>query len=227
MRGESPVVSVSKSPELDIESDGYSTEGYTSGAYASDEDICGTSQRQESGSDVSTPLRGTTRTDRPIGNMPHPGHAAVPSRGFSEGDYEPLVSMRPHSSHQPAASSPPRKWRKLQSRPGKEMKPAYFKGIQWTKVFVTGPLDPVHNKTKFYCQICKTNVSIYSKGAREIIRHYQSESHLRKDQRWRFEHLGKLDKITGITVHAVRGKMGIFSPHSNSRRKSHNLSLHP
>ena len=88
------------------------------------------------------------------------------------------------------------------------MKPAYFKGIQWTKIFVTGPLDPVHNKHKFYCQICKTNVSIGSKGAREIIRHYQSDAHLRKDLRWRFEHLGQIDKLTGLTVHAVRGKDG-------------------
>ena len=94
------------------------------------------------------------------------------------------------------------------SRSGKVMKPAYFKGIQWTKVFVTEPLDPVHNKHKFYCQICKTNVSIFSKGAREIVRHYQSENHLRKDRRWLYEHLGMLDKTTGITVHAVRGKNG-------------------
>ena len=71
---------------------------------------------------------------------------------------------------------------------------------------MTGHLDPSHNKHKFYCQICKSNVSIHSKGAREIVRHYQSEAHLRKDQRWRFEHLGKVDKLTGLTVHAVRGK---------------------
>ena len=88
------------------------------------------------------------------------------------------------------------------------MKPAYFKGIQWTKVFVTGPLDSVHNKYKFYCQLYKTNVSIYSEGAHEIVRHYQSEGHLRKDQRWRYEQLRKLDKTTGTTVHAVRGKDG-------------------
>ena len=92
------------------------------------------------------------------------------------------------------------------------MKPAYFIRIQRTKVFVTGPLDPVHNKHKFYCQICKTNVSVFSKGAREIVRHYQSEGHLRKDQRWRYEHLGKLDKISGTTVHAVREKDGHILP---------------
>ena len=92
------------------------------------------------------------------------------------------------------------------SKPGKVMKPEYFKGIQWTRMFVTGPLDPVHNKYKYYCQICKSNVSIFSKGAREIIRHYQSETHLRKDQRWRYGHLGRKDKVRGAIKHEVRAK---------------------
>ena len=65
------------------------------------------------------------------------------------------------------------------------MKEAYFKGISWTRTFVTGPLDPEHNKYKFYCQI------------RKIVRHFQAESHLRKDQRWRFEHLRLIDKVAG------------------------------
>ena len=87
------------------------------------------------------------------------------------------------------------------------MKEACFKRFQWTRTFVTGPLDPEHNKHKFYCQICKTNVSIFSKGAREIVHHFQCESHFRQDQRWRFEHLKKKYKVTG-RVHEVRGKKG-------------------
>ena len=40
------------------------------------------------------------------------------------------------------------------------------------------------------------------------MRHYPSGAHLRKDQRLQFEHLGKTDKITDLTVHAVRGRDG-------------------
>ena len=72
-----------------------------------------------------------------------------------------------------------------------------------------GPLRP---RINFFCQICKTNVSIYSKGAREIVRHFLSEAHLRKDQLWRYEHLGKLDKMITVTVHPVRGKDGHLRP---------------
>ena len=94
------------------------------------------------------------------------------------------------------------------TRSCKIMKEAYFKGMEWTKTFVSGPVDPRWNPYKFYCQICKANISIYGKGAREILRHHSSEKHLRKDQRWRFEHLPKVDPITRKVVHQVRGKDG-------------------
>ena len=100
------------------------------------------------------------------------------------------------------------------------MKEAFFKGIQWTRTFVTGSLDPEHNRHKFHCQIYKTNVSIFSKGAREIVRHFQCESHIRKDQRWRFEYLKKKDKITGCEIHEVRGKMGqVLTPWELEKEK--------
>ena len=82
--------------------------------------------------------------------------------------------------------------------------------MEWTKTFVPGPVDPRWNPYKFYCQICKANISIYGKGAREILRHHSTEKHLRKDQRWRFEHLSKVDPVTHKVVHQVRGKDGKF-----------------
>ena len=138
---------------------------------------------------------------------------AVLSPGYCVDDYQPLAQLCQGQTSSPANPSPPRKRRKVVGKPGKVMKEAYFKGIKWTKTFVTGPLYPVHNKHKFYCQICKTNVSLKSKGAREIIRHFQSESHLHKDQRWRFEYLTKVYEVTGVTSHEVRGKDGhILTP---------------
>ena len=88
------------------------------------------------------------------------------------------------------------------------MKEAYFRGLEWTRTFVSGPVDPKWNKYKFYCQICKANISIYSKGAREILRHHWTEKHLRKDQRWRYEYLSKLDPCTNTRIPQVRGKDG-------------------
>ena len=35
----------------------------------------------------------------------------------------------------------------------KILKEAYFKGMEWTKTFVSGPVDPRWNPYKFYCQI--------------------------------------------------------------------------
>ena len=104
--------------------------------------------------------------------------------------------------------------RRKVTRSGKIMKEAYFKGMEWTRTFVSGPVDPRWNPYKFYCQICKSNVSIYGKGAREILRHHSTEKHLRKDQRWRYEHLYKVDPVTKAKIHQVRGKDGkILTPY--------------
>ena len=124
-----------------------------------------------------------------------------PGSGYSAEDYAPLAALFPKSTGNKIPTKPARKRQRVSGRPGKVMKESYFKGIKWTKTFVTRPLDPAHNRHKFYCQLCKANVSIKTKGAREIIRHYQGEVHLRKDQRWRFEHLSVTDKVTGITRH--------------------------
>ena len=179
------------------------TEGYTSGALSSEDEFVINSQRIGKDLSINPP---PSPPDQSSTSTPGPSSAQqVPSPGFCSTDYEPLATL---TTDQASVSSPPRKRRRLPGRTGKIMKEAYFKGIQWTRTFVTGPLDPEHNKHKFYCQICKTNVSIFSKGAREIVRHFQCESHFRKDQRWRYEHLRKKDKVTGRTVYEVRGKKG-------------------
>ena len=90
----------------------------------------------------------------------------------------------------------------------KIMKEAYFKGMERTKTFVSGPVDPRSNPYKFYCQICKGNVSIYGRGAPEILRHHATERHLRKDQRWRLEHLATEDPVTKTVTHHIRGRDG-------------------
>ena len=82
--------------------------------------------------------------------------------------------------------------RRTVTRSCKIMKEAYFRGMEWTRTFVSGPVDPRWNPYKLYCQECKANISIFGKGAREILRHYATEKHLRKDQRWRYEYLYKM-----------------------------------
>ena len=73
----------------------------------------------------------------------------------------------------------------------------HFEGTNWTRTFSAGPLDTDYNKYKFYRQICITTRSIYSKAARELVRHFQVESYPSKNQRWRYEHLHQTDKTSG------------------------------
>ena len=203
------------SPGPDGQDSDIGTEGYTSGALSSEDEFVINSQRTDKEFNVIRPPSPPGQAS-PLAPGPTPMHQ-VPSPGFCSTDYEPLATL---TTDQASASSPPRKRRLLPGRTGKIMKEASFKGIQWTRTFVTGPLDPEHNKHKFYCQICKTNVSIFTKGAWEIVRHFQCESHFRKDQRWRYEHLKKKDKVTGRIVHEVRGKKGqLLTPLKLEREK--------
>ena len=121
--------------------------------------------------------------------------------------------MTPKGHFKPSSVKGPGARKKV-SRICKVMKEAYFKGLEWTRTFVSGPVDTKWNQYKFYCQICKANISSYSKGAREILRHHSTKKRLRKDQRWRLEYLYKIDPITEARVPQVRDRNGkLFTPY--------------
>ena len=153
----------SDSPGLEGQDSDVGTEGYTSGALSSEDEFVINSQRTGRELSIapppSPPGQGFSQMTEPTTSY------QVPSPGFCSTDYEPLATL---TADQASASSPPRKRRRVPGRSGKIMKEAYFKGIQWTRTFVTGPLDPEHNKHKFYCQICKANVSISQRAPERL-----------------------------------------------------------
>ena len=97
---------------------------------------------------------------------------------------------------------------KRQSQRGVPMREEFFAKIGWTRSFISCPADPIHNPYMVWCHICKKNFSIRSKGTMEILRHHRTEKHLRRDQRWRYEHLKSTDPVTLKTQHRVRGRNG-------------------
>ena len=107
----------------------------------------------------------------------------------------------------PTGRKLPNKSRRLASR-GVPMREEFFAKIGWTRSFISGPADPVHNPHMVWCHMCKKNFSIRSKGAFEILRHHRKERHLRRDQRWRHEHLKSVDPASGKIRHRVRGRNG-------------------
>ena len=54
----------------------------------------------------------------------------------------------------------------------------------------------------------KKNFSIRTKGTMEILKYHRTEKHLRRDQRWRYEHLKSTAPVTLKTQHRVRGRSG-------------------
>ena len=91
---------------------------------------------------------------------------------------------------------------------GVPMKEEFFSKSGWTRSFVSGPADPLHNPYMVWCHICKKNISVKTKGTLEILRHHRTEKHLRRDQRWRYEHLKSVHPVTGKVQHRVRERNG-------------------
>ena len=74
---------------------------------------------------------------------------------------------------------------KRTKRRGVSMRKMIFSKIGWTRSFISGPADPLHNPHMFWCHMCKKNFSVRTKGPVEILRHHRTEKHFRRDQRWR------------------------------------------
>ena len=110
-------------------------------------------------------------------------------------------------SRQAVVSARKSKSRRMPRR-GVPMREEFFSKIAWTRSFISGPADPLHNPYMVWCHICKKNFSIKTKGTVEILRHHRTEKHLRRDQRWRFEHLKTIDDVSGKVQHRVRGRDG-------------------
>ena len=110
-------------------------------------------------------------------------------------------------SHQAVVSARKSKSKRMPKR-GVPMREEFFSKIAWTRSFISGPADPLHNPYMVWCHMCKKNFSIKTKGTLEILHHHRTEKHLRRDQRWRFEHLKTVDDVSGKVHHRVRGRDG-------------------
>ena len=126
-----------------------------------------------------------------------PGHYSLGVAGRSKRDWGPgpTRSKKTKSARQP-------------SRRGAPMREEFFAKIGWTRSFIAGPADLIHNPHMVWCHICKRNFSIKTKGTVEILRQHRSERHLRRDQRWRYEYFKTVDPASGKVQHRVSGRNG-------------------
>ena len=122
-----------------------------------------------------------------------------------------LSELRTQTSPAPPLASSsgkaPKRKRRKQTR-GVPMRGEFFSKIGWTRSFISGPADPLHNPYMVWCHIYKKNISVKTKGTLEILRHHRTERHLRRDQRWRYEHLKSVHSVSGKVQHRVRGRNG-------------------
>ena len=78
-------------------------------------------------------------------------------------------------------------------RPSKRPRPRYclsesmFRKHPVLKFSATGPIDKEKTPYKWWCRVCKIELSLMSRGPLEMISHYKTDSHLVKEHRIRME----------------------------------------
>ena len=80
----------------------------------------------------------------------------------------------------------------------------------FSKVFATGPEDPLENTYWFYCMLCRRNISMRTRGLYDLERHFQRECHFRADQRFREKYCP--GKVRGCDGRVLYGSKLVAEP---------------
>ena len=72
-------------------------------------------------------------------------------------------------------------------RPKYSLKPHILRKHPVLKFFATGPMERSKTPYKWWCQVCRVELSLMSRGALELLSHFKTDAHLVKEHRIRLE----------------------------------------
>ena len=138
------------------------------------------------------PMPITSETDAPAPLTPFGETFGESTAAVSDdvSSSELVVRRRKRSSSRPAVLNPKRMW-------GAKM----LSMIPWAARFFCGPKDPVNHPYSAHCLVCQADVSVWSKGHNDIIRHWKRDKHFRREQKFRDENgMDVLDRQRNVLV---------------------------
>ena len=97
-------------------------------------------------------------------------------------------------------------------RPKYSLTGAMLKKHPFLGFSATGPIDKDKTPHKWWCRVCRVELSLMSRGSLELLSHYKTESHLVKEHRMRMEIPGMAlfdregRKIYGISLQEAKKK---------------------
>ena len=95
------------------------------------------------------------------------GSSGFTSQGATLSEIRDQTRVR--KPHEEPSSKKKKKTRNVSQR-SVPMPAEFFRKIGWTRSFISGPADLVHNPLMVWCHICKRNFSIKAKGT--LVRYY-------------------------------------------------------
>ena len=134
--------------------------GTTSGGdFWGDEDTGNCSSRLSTMQVPSPPVPGSSKTD--LIGTPNSGACESPGNQTLAELKQEASKAKNKGRKKPTPKSKVKNPRRAVTRSSRILRDELLDGMPWARTFVSGPMDPRWNPYKFYCQICKWNVSIY------------------------------------------------------------------
>ena len=72
-------------------------------------------------------------------------------------------------------------------RPKYSLKPHMLRKHPVLKFFATGPMERSKTPYKWWCRVCRVELSLMSRGVLELLSHFKTDAHLVKEHRIRLE----------------------------------------
>ena len=114
----------------------------------------------------------------------------TPAAMLTTSSQEEAIAQASAGSTQHEAGGEPVGPRGKRRRPRYSLTGSMFKRHPVLKLSATGPLDPDRTPYKWWCRVCRVELSLMSRGSLELMSHYRSDSHLIKEHRIRMEFPG-------------------------------------
>ena len=112
---------------------------------------------------------------------------STPAAMLTTSSQEEAIAQASTGSTQHEADGEPVGQRGKRRRQRYSMTGSMFKRHPVLKFSATGPLDPDRTPYKWWCRVCRVELSLMSRGSLELMWHYRSDSHLIKEHRIRME----------------------------------------
>ena len=110
-----------------------------------------------------------------------------PTRNLTQQPRDQGIIQEPEKPNGCSSCEETQVTRGKRQRPKYSLKPHMFRKHPVLKFFATGPMERSKTPYKWWCRVCRVELSLMSRGVLELLSHFKTDAHLVKEHRIRLE----------------------------------------